>query len=549
MEKYYYTFGLILVQILLFAIALLSQKWNKKSVHYFILFILSGILITHIVVFNTDSEDIYISLRYVKNFVEGKGLVFNTFDKVEGYSDFLWVMLIAGIHKVLNSDIPLTARYLSLVVSVLALLYTYFLSFKLTQNKLISYLATFLVSINGSFACYGLAGLENPLFALFILMIINYTVEKKWWLVGLLIALMTMTRPEGFIVYLPVAAYILIQKNALQEKIKICFIIGVIAAITVLPWTIWRVAYYGYFIPNTIAAKEGMDLFFQLKIGVNYSAYFFLIFSESLLFLFLLPVISFLYTQQKFKSIFRDKLLILLVLIAIILSVFYTYAGGDWMPGWRFYASLIPLFCIIVAVIWNNYIFKADTQPTLLKSIWITIIFAFCGYVQVKDSFKNYNLIPRVRVWSNQVEGLKFLGKWFHNTLPKNTLLATFPNGAFSFYNELPTIDYGGLTDNNVGRFGKKRKTGTPGHITHNENYVLSKKPDIISLMDGQGFVSGIHIQKDFEGYEPVSFTFTNYDNPLGKYVNLNIRADKKEAIIKYLLQDKNVKLVKVPTL
>lgn len=547
MEKSYFMLGLLLVQVLLFTIALLSQKWNKKPIHYFILFILSSILITHIIAFNTDSEDIYISLRYVKNFVEGNGLVFNTFDKVEGYSDFLWVMLIAGIHKILNSDIPLTARYLSFIFSVIALLYTYFLAFKLTQNKLISYLVTFLVSINGSFACYGLAGLENPLYALFILIIINYTVEQKWWQVGLLISLMTMTRPEGFVIYFPIALYVFLQERVLFEKMKICFLIGIIAAIPVLPWTIWRVLYYGYFIPNTIAAKEGMDLFFQLKTGTIYTVYFLLIVSESLLVLFLLPVISFLYTQQKFKSIFRDKLLILAVSIAIIFSAFYTYAGGDWMPGWRFYASLIPLFSIILAVIWNDYIFKTDSQPTLLKSIWITIIFTFCGYVQVKNSFKNYNLIPKVRVWSNQVEGLKFLGKWFHNTLPKNTLLATFPNGAFSYYNELPTIDYGGLTDNNVGRFGEKRKTGVPGHITHNEKYVLSKKPDIISIMDGQGFVSGIHIQKDFEGYEPVTFTFTNYDNPLGKYVNLNIRAEKKEAIIKYLLQDKNVTLVKMP--
>lgn len=547
MEKGYLTLGLLIVQILIFTATLLSQEWDKKSVHYFILFLLCGILVTHIVAFNTDSEDIYISLRYVKNFVEGKGLVFNTFDKVEGYSDFLWVMLIAGIHKVLNSDIPLTARYLSVVFSVITLLYTYTLTFKLTQNKLISYLIMFLVSVNGSFACYGLAGLENPLFALFILLTINYTIEKKWGITGLLIGLLTMTRPEGFIMFFPVAFSILIQPIPLKDKIRTWFLIGIVAAITVLPWTIWRVSYYGYFIPNTIAAKTGMDLFSQLKIGIIYSSYFLFVISEFILVLILLPIINFIYTKQKIKTLFEDQLLILLFSTAITFILFYSYAGGDWMPCWRFYASIIPTFGILLAVLWNNYVFKNE-NTSILKSVWIAVIFVFCGYVQVRNSFMNANMIPLVKEWYSSVQGLKEIGKWFHRTLPENTLLATFPNGAFSYYNELPTIDYGGLTDNNVGRFGHKKKTGRPGHITENIEYILKMKPDIIAMMDGQGFVSGIHIQKDFEGYEPVTFTFNNYINLLGKYVNLNVRADKKEQIIQYLLKDKNVTLVKMPT-
>ena len=75
--------GILFLQIFFFAIAILSNKWNKKPLHYFILFILSAILVTHILAYNTDAEDAYIGFRYVKNFVEGKGLVFNTFDKVE----------------------------------------------------------------------------------------------------------------------------------------------------------------------------------------------------------------------------------------------------------------------------------------------------------------------------------------------------------------------------------------------------------------------------------------------------------------------------------
>ena len=47
-----------------------------------------------IATFNHIGEDCFISFRYVENFVEGKGLVYNLGERVEGYSNFLWVMVL-----------------------------------------------------------------------------------------------------------------------------------------------------------------------------------------------------------------------------------------------------------------------------------------------------------------------------------------------------------------------------------------------------------------------------------------------------------------------
>jgi arabinofuranosyltransferase len=40
-------------------------------------------------------DDAYISFRYARNLIEGHGLVFNPGEKVEGYTNFLWVLIIA----------------------------------------------------------------------------------------------------------------------------------------------------------------------------------------------------------------------------------------------------------------------------------------------------------------------------------------------------------------------------------------------------------------------------------------------------------------------
>ena len=41
-------------------------------------------------------DDAFITMRYVKNFVDGNGLVYNIGERMEGYTHFLWLMLLAA---------------------------------------------------------------------------------------------------------------------------------------------------------------------------------------------------------------------------------------------------------------------------------------------------------------------------------------------------------------------------------------------------------------------------------------------------------------------
>ena len=51
----------------------------------------------HARVYQFLTDDAYISFRYADNFARGDGLVFNPGgERVEGYTNFLWVLLLAG---------------------------------------------------------------------------------------------------------------------------------------------------------------------------------------------------------------------------------------------------------------------------------------------------------------------------------------------------------------------------------------------------------------------------------------------------------------------
>jgi hypothetical protein len=50
------------------------------------------------------ADDAYITLRYARYFAAGQGPVWNPGERVEGYTDFLWMALIAALHR-LGADL------------------------------------------------------------------------------------------------------------------------------------------------------------------------------------------------------------------------------------------------------------------------------------------------------------------------------------------------------------------------------------------------------------------------------------------------------------
>ena len=66
------------------------------------------------------ADDSFISLQYARRLLDGKGLTFADGEWVEGYSNLLWVLLVAGMGA-LGIELVDAARVLGLLCMVLAL--------------------------------------------------------------------------------------------------------------------------------------------------------------------------------------------------------------------------------------------------------------------------------------------------------------------------------------------------------------------------------------------------------------------------------------------
>ena len=76
-------------------------------------------------------DDAFISFRYVRNLIDGYGLVFNDGEYVEGYSNFLWVLELAAIWKIFG----VRPEVASLVLSILLTIGTFGAALSMSRHR------------------------------------------------------------------------------------------------------------------------------------------------------------------------------------------------------------------------------------------------------------------------------------------------------------------------------------------------------------------------------------------------------------------------------
>src|SRR4051794_28113976 len=73
---------------------------NRRALVLGLVTVAAVILIAHSLVWNFVTDDAFISFVYSRNLAKHGQLVFNLGERVEGYTNFLWTVLLAALMKV-----------------------------------------------------------------------------------------------------------------------------------------------------------------------------------------------------------------------------------------------------------------------------------------------------------------------------------------------------------------------------------------------------------------------------------------------------------------
>jgi hypothetical protein len=414
-------------------------------------------------------DDAFISFRYARNLVEGHGLVFNPGERVEGYTNFLWVLLSA-IPIALGHGPVGFSRAVGFAAHLAALAGVFCAARRLTSRPPLAFAGALLYALSPAATVWAMAGLETPLFTTLLTWGVFFSLRGTREEAGparlpvaaaLLIAAATLTRPEGLLVAVAVAA-------ALPARQRLGFLGIVVAAL--LPWLVWRTAYYGDLLPNTFHAKVGMSAA-QIVRGARYYL------------AFLVECGSWTIASIALGLLAARRRLTARILLAVVLPFlgYIVAIGGDFMPMYRFFAPITGLLALLLVDGLDAFLDRRATAPraTVAAAVAIAIVWAL---ICVRPAFMGGSF-DYVRQDQREVETWRAIGLWFRDHAAGGSSIALVPAGAVPFYSRLETIDLLGLNDRTIARRPVEKPGAAPaGHERSDAAYVLARRPTYVLL-------------------------------------------------------------------
>ena len=421
-------------------------------------------------------DDAFISFRYARNLAIGNGLVFNPGERVEGYSNFLWTLLMVIPH-LLRVDVVVFAQVTGMCCFFGTLLMSYRLTWRITGRESDSLLTVLLLASNYSFLCYATGGLETQMQTLLLVAVAYLGVTdqplsrpRDVLFLSLTCSLALMTRLDSIVALAPILCTVAARAIRVHWQMGIAKLVRLLAwslpaLMSLLLWLGWKMAYYGEILPNTVRVKGAEGAVIRMGLQYGYA------FVRSY---WMAPVLLVMAVQA--PILLRSAATWALGMSLAAWSAYVVAVGGDFME-FRLLVPILPSFFIVLLT-------------SLPRSVAIRSVLVAClvsGSVYHASTFRGAGAIEPVRNLQAHVLGREDnwrqigidLGNLFRSVHPA-PVIATTAIGAIPYYSGLPTVDMLGLTDREVALHGLPADL-KPGHRKlATTAYLLSRGVNIV---------------------------------------------------------------------
>lgn len=456
---------------------------RPPSLHYLLVLIALAVFAGNAVFLYCITDDAYISYRYLDNWLAGHGLVFNPGELVEGYTNLLWILLLAPWRAA-----GLSPEIVSLALSLLAAgaLFggSYILAARLTRHAGAGIAAILLTASFPPLAHYAGAGLETILFAaLIISALARISVSEKpdFWAAALL-GLAVLTRPEGMMV--GVVVYCIYGFRGLPGGFALPDrqTLGSALLFLVFPLalTCWRLWYYGDPLPNTFYAKATGS---GVELAGNGLAYWWRFAVGQYGWLLLVPAVL-VFLPPALKKSHNKALSFTLGAVLLLHFLYVVKVGGDYLPMGRFVLHVFPLLAVLAASgLWFACHARAGRILALASGIVIAQNAAFY-------KSPDYRAVAEIRLLNAE---WRSLADWLSANYPPDTVIAVNAAGAVPYMTGFKAIDMLGLNDRHIARAKASFRViagPVPGHFKYDGEYVCALRPDIVIMSSGRSLVA-----------------------------------------------------------
>ena len=424
------------------------QDQRNRLLHVALALLVLALLGVLVHRFHFLGDDCFIAFRFSKNLVDGHGLVYNPGERVEGYTQFLWVLLMAAGMKV-----GLQPEGFSMAVGITCGVLILLLLVRLSRGTAGGltpwvWIAPLCLAVNRSFAAWCTGGLGTQFFAFLVLasaVCFMWARERNGSLVAasLLYGVTTLARPEGGLFFAVCGLFVL--WDVLRRRSGFGALVRFTLPFVVLVGAhfLWRHHYYGFWLPNTFYAKVSGLWWDQSKLYLG-------LFANDHLLILSAPLLLLLLGRGGARHL-------LLAGQCVLYTLYIVYVGGDRFE-YRFMTPVLPLYFWLLAESVRHAAEMASSRAAVRGVVGVI------GALLVMATAARPLLVgfPPERVTETGVIGIEKVGefaelrsmegKFFKSLVEEgylkgDELIATRGAGAMPYYSEFPILDLHGLND------------------------------------------------------------------------------------------------------
>jgi arabinofuranosyltransferase len=440
--------------------------------------------------FNSTLEDAHITFRYARNMAEGNGFgVWNIGEPpVEGFSSFLWMMLLAGAMRFGISPF-LMAKILG-ASSFLAIIVMFYIASRSKEAGQLRgealAIAALPLALFVPLGWYAVSGMEATFFAALVtgLLLAPSMFRTRAVRVAASAAFSiaaVLTRPEGVLLAFLIGGFHWWRDHERNGRILSTVPLAA-TALTFLAITALRLSYFDAPLPNTFYAKAAGG-WHHVIFGLKYLA----LFARAAAPVLLLGMVGLLWSikQRTIASVSVALATLLLVYIAYVAKV-----GGDpdsAFPMWRHFVHIAPVWALLLALLTVSLPLPSWAR---IATIILAIVLSDAAIAQQywhRAAVEPAGLIERDGLL--HLEPIDPYFAWVQRISDSHTVSAAALAGKWGWYVSGNQIDVLGLNDRHIAHEGRFDPAG-PVDSKTDMAYVLGKHPDLID-----GYMSGVALR------------------------------------------------------
>jgi len=444
-------------------------------------------------------DDAMISMRYAWNLSHGAGLVWNSGEYVEGYTNLLTTLIMTlATFAFEKSTAPLFMQLLGIGFMLGSACLAVQIANHVTQDlnsrhqALIRVLTFLCVLIYYPLVYWSLMGMETGLLTVLVLGSVLFTLKYSetqqfsylFWM-AICLGLAFLTRPDSAIFAVLNFSFVLLKTyktKPIKTVTQHILLAGGVYSLFIIGQTMFRWLYYGELLPNTYVLKlTGMPIIERLKNGVRFVRPFFL---ESALLLLVVYV-----GMVPFKKI--RWFLFSFILAAVAYQI---WVGGEPWLYWRILAPAMPLVFILfiqtvlllvvalskrLAVVSSNSETKNTFYQNAPEIIVVVIVLTVMMITNIRFLSQIFLITEPYEVGSNR-RNVNIAIALNQITSDEATIGVTWA-GAIPYFTDRTAVDFLGKSDKVIahlppdlsGMTGFKGMSSVPGHNKYDLNYSI----------------------------------------------------------------------------